>query len=86
MKSYSPSSGGSPIGGGTSSVAWKWDTALIGTGIEVSPDKTKVFLREGPYMFRTCIGDTVRAYCKQSVVNHLELGIYWRSSLLGDSC
>jgi hypothetical protein len=44
----------------TNTLAWKWDSTLIGTGIEVTADKTKVFLKEGPYMFRTCIGDTVR--------------------------
>ena len=39
--------------------AWKWDATHIGTAIEVSADKSHVFLKEGPYMFKTCIGDTV---------------------------
>ena len=38
---------------------FRWDTVNIGTGIEVTNDKKNAFLREGPYMFRTIIGDTV---------------------------
>lgn len=38
---------------------FKWDAVNIGTNIELSADKKGAFLREGPYMFRTVIGDTV---------------------------
>lgn len=39
--------------------SFKWDTQVIGIGIQVTEDNTRVFLKEGPYMFRTAIGDQV---------------------------
>jgi len=39
-------------------VVWKWDTVNIGQGVEVSPDRKSVYLKEAAYMFRTVIGDT----------------------------
>jgi len=36
---------------------FKWDTQVIGTGVQVTEENTRAFLKEGPYMFRTVIGD-----------------------------
>ena len=49
----------SASGSGDGVTNFRWDTVNIGTGIEISNDKKTAFLREGPYMFRTVIGDTV---------------------------
>jgi hypothetical protein len=45
--------------GGISTGGWKWDKNFMGTGIEISNNGTSVFLKEGPYMFRTVFGDIV---------------------------
>lgn len=42
--------------------SFRWDTQNIGTGIDVSEDNARAFLKEGPYMFRTVIGDQVREF------------------------
>ena len=39
--------------------SFKWDTQNIGTGIDISEDNARAFLKEGPYMFRTVLGDQV---------------------------
>ena len=39
--------------------SFKWDTQNIGIGIQITENNTKAFLKEGPYMFRTVIGDQV---------------------------
>ena len=50
-----------PLGnGGGGAINFKWDSLHIGTGIELSNGGRTAFLREGPYMFRTIIGDTVK--------------------------
>lgn len=41
---------------------FKWDSQQIGTGIDVSEDNARAFLKEGPYMFRTVLGDTVKTF------------------------
>jgi E3 ubiquitin-protein ligase NRDP1 len=46
-----------PSGSIISAGGWKWDKNNIGSGIEVSSDGMVVFLKEGPYMFRTVFGD-----------------------------
>ena len=60
---------------------FKWDTHNIGVGIQVTEDNTKVFLKEGPYMFRTAIGDQVY-FVKKLFYN---IAFLWRDSLLGAS-
>jgi len=51
------SSLGNSFGNSSSLTYFRWDTSHIGTGIEVNSDRTAVFLKEGPYMFRSVLGD-----------------------------
>jgi len=44
---------------------FKWDKNNMGTGIEISNNGYSCFLKEGPYMFRTVIGDQVRFHFPQ---------------------
>ncbi len=39
--------------------SFKWDKNKCGNGIEISNNGLSCFLKEGPYMFRTVIGDVV---------------------------
>jgi len=59
LKPYTIVSGGDNsimAPGGTD--VWRWDSKNIGSGIEVSNNGYSVFLKEGPYMFRTVFGET----------------------------
>jgi len=62
---------------------FRWDTVNIGTGIETSNNRQNAFLREGPYMFRTVIGDTGmnggihywEIYADERTENELKIGV-----------
>jgi hypothetical protein len=41
-------------------VTFYWDAARGGQGITVTDNKTRVFLKESAYMFRSIISDTVK--------------------------
>lgn len=43
---------------------FKWDKTNIGSGIEIGNNGYSCFLKEGPYMFRTVIGDQVESRLK----------------------
>jgi hypothetical protein len=39
--------------------SFKWDKSRCGNGIEIGNNGLSCFLKEGPYMFRTVLGDVV---------------------------
>jgi E3 ubiquitin-protein ligase NRDP1 len=55
--SLTPFAGGSGANSQNGITNFKWDSQVIGTGIEVSEENARAFLKEGPYMFRTVLGD-----------------------------
>lgn len=43
---------------GSKNAAWRWSTAMKGTGIELTNNNLDVWLKESAYMFRSILGDT----------------------------